>query len=205
MSEGPIRSTINTELMDLILTHQNSSTIQKSQNGKIEINHTDVDTVNKIIEYFHEDVHRGVNATIRHLKQLFTIKKISRAVRSYIRNCETCQKIRSKRKLQATFSKTVLLDMGDFNQIGISTIVGVDIATVDSQSENHHMLTVVCYISKFVRSETLPDQTADAVVSALSNIFSRFIYPKTIASDGCGCSRSSVFRRFFYKFGIKIL
>ena len=82
MSEGPIRSTINAELMDIILSHQNSSTIQKSENGKIEINHTDVDTVNKIIEYFHEDVHRGVNATIRQLKQLLTIKKISRAVRS---------------------------------------------------------------------------------------------------------------------------
>jgi len=205
MREGPIRSTINTELMDLILSHQNSSTIQKSENGKIEINHTDVDTVNKIIEYFHEDVHRGVNATIRQLKQLFTIKKISRAVRSYIRNCETCQKIRSKRKLQATLSKTVLLDMGDFNQIGINTIVGVDIATVDSQSENRHMLTVVCYISKFVRSETLPDQTADAVVSALSNIFSHSIYPRIIASDGGGCFRSSVFRRFCYKFGITIL
>ena len=151
----------------------------------------DENIITEVLERYHGERHNGVTATYNMIRKEFHIKNLHRLVKNYIRNCQICQRARAHRAFQSQLNESTI---GELEEIGINSVVGIDICTVDSTSDKKCFITVTCCVSKFLRTRPLGDQTSDTVVAALDEMFANSIFPRVIATDGAPTFRSRTFR-----------
>ncbi|XP_049800036.1 uncharacterized protein LOC126235356 [Schistocerca nitens] len=156
--------------------------------------------VYELITYIHEGYgHFGIHKCIKHLMKYYYFKNMSRIVRSIIRACETCQKVKvnnkSKRyKLYAVIPRGLwdLLSLDFFDPLPRS-----------SGGFTYVFVVMECW-SKHVKLYTLKRANTASVIRCLTrNYFVNWGIPKRLMSDNGSAFISQKFQDMIKQYGIK--
>ena len=155
--------------------------------------------ITEIIDHYHGNAHLGINATYNRIRIDYYIKGLSRLIKRFVRNCIVCQQVRAHRSFTSQLTDSYITNL---DAIGVNTVVGMDIATVDSTQDNTCFISCTCCISKYLRAGALPDQTSPSVIQVLDKMFAASIYPRVIVTDGASTFKSRNFKIWTLKHGI---
>ena len=161
---------------------------------------SEVIDVEEQIRRSHGDAHHGVQTTLHWFKRKgFPVEswsELRKFVKRFVENCEICQRTRVARHIRSAVGQAEWL--GNIEDLGIASIVGVDIMTVEAKRESTYSccLVVTCAVSKWIRAVPLVTELASEVTDQLDRLFANTRYPRVIISDGGGCFRSRKYLMF---------
>lgn len=148
--------------------------------------------INKALVIAHDIAiagHFGVKKTLHRAKDLFFWPNQSCDVKSYVSNCQICQ----KRNYQgATTAKIGQLPTVKYplERVGVDLIGKLS----PSHSGNYYILTIVDHFSRFVQAYPLENKRSETVTKAFLDYICRYGCPENIVSDR-GCEFTShIFR-----------
>lgn len=136
----------------------------------------------EIIDKFHNSSyiggHQGVKRTINKIKQKYCWKNLSKMVKEYVNQCESCnrnKKIRyTKEKLQITDTPTTSFQVVTMDTVG----------PLRPAKQYRYILTVQCELTKYVQAIPIETKEAKSIAHALvENIILKFGTFKTIKTD----------------------
>jgi hypothetical protein len=171
---------------------------------KIVIPHQDQPLTQAIIQRIHErSRHPGISATTQLVQRHFTWRNLSREVKAYVNDCETCKTTRVHRQLRAVAGATFQLI--DAEEIPTASIVGMDIVPIETADDEEYSAAIVVtdVVSKWIRAAPLKSQIGPDVVEALQQIFDATLYPLVIVSDNARCFKGRAMKRFAVQHGIR--
>lgn len=137
----------------------------------------DKDEIPLILDQFHNGknhLHRGINETIRRIKQKYTWQGLTKDVETFIKNCKICQKTKTCRKNLDNPLVITETPRTPFERINI------DILEIPSRN---HILTIRDELTKFSQAYALSDKKANSVVSTLLLYFQHYGTPLRIHCD----------------------
>lgn len=135
------------------------------------------DQIPIILDQFHSgknNIHRGINETIRRIRQKYNWQGLTKDVEKFIKNCEICQKVKTYRKNLDSPLVITETPKTPFERINI------DILEVPNRN---YALTIRDELSKFSQAYPISDKSAKTVVSTLLVYFQHFGTPLRIHCD----------------------
>ena len=139
--------------------------------------------------------HQGSDKTLDRLRHQAYWVNMARDVERYCQECVRCQQLKSTRPSRAPLQS---IPVGKPWEMVAADILEVPI----SSRGNRYLLVVQDYFSKWVEAVPLPDQTAERIVKALVDIFSRFGLPAIFHSDQGRNFESHLLRDTLAAFGV---
>ena len=174
------------------------------ENDRIIIPKQDHELINATMTRIHNQAHFGTAATRAAIRGNYTWSGMHKDIKSFVSACDICQRSRTRRCLRTTAGEALAYE--DIENIPMLSIVGIDIAVIDSIEigQPSCILTATCLLSKWIRAEALETQCADDVVSALEKMFFRSVFPKVLVTDNAPSFKGKKLRRFSIKHGIHL-
>lgn len=123
--------------------------------------------------------HAGIRRMINNIKRRFYWPGIENDVKSYVRKCEKCQKMKYSRYIKEPMVITTTASYA-LEKVFLDVV-----GPLDRDIENNkYILTVQCELSKFVEAYPLRNkETVSIAKSFVNNFILRFGIPKIIATD----------------------
>jgi RNase H-like domain found in reverse transcriptase/Reverse transcriptase (RNA-dependent DNA polymerase)/Integrase zinc binding domain/Integrase core domain len=135
------------------------------------------DEIPIILDQYHagkNNLHRGINETLRRIKQKYNWPGITKDVENLIRKCEICQKVKICRKNLSQPLVITETPKTPFERINI------DILEIP---QKNYVLTIRDELTKFTQAYCLDDKSARSVVDSLILYFQHFGTPLRIHCD----------------------
>lgn len=137
----------------------------------------DQDQIPIILEQYHSgktNLHRGINETIRRIKNKYNWQGLTKDVEKYIQNCEICQKTKTLRKNLNNPLVITETPKTPFERINI------DILEIPTR---YYALTIRDELTKFTQAYPLQDKSAKSTVTTLMIYFQHYGTPLRIHCD----------------------
>lgn len=137
----------------------------------------DSDRRQDIISEFHDNkkhIHRGINETIRRIKEKYDWPNLSTEVEHYIKSCDTCNQCKVNRRntdLPLVITET---PSKPFERINI------DLLEIPNSP---NLITILDEFSKFAQAYIIKNKTAKEVANKLIHFFQHFGTPHRIHCD----------------------
>lgn len=135
------------------------------------------DEIPIIIEQYHTGkahLHRGVNETVRRIKENYNWTGLIKDVEQFIKNCEICQKVKICRKNLSSPFVVTETPKAPFERINVDIF--------EAPTKNY-ALTIRDELTKFTQAYALSDKTAKTVVTTLLLYFQHYGTPLRIHCD----------------------
>lgn len=135
------------------------------------------DQIPIIIDQYHSgkrNFHRGVNETIRRIKEKYNWTNLIKDVENYIKKCENCQKNKILRKNLTNPLVITETPKTAFERINI------DILEIP---DKNYVLTIMDELTKFIQAYPISDKSSKSVVNTLLLYFQHYGTPLRIHSD----------------------
>lgn len=137
----------------------------------------DEDQIPIILNQFHcgkNNLHRGINETIRRIKNKYNWTGLTKDVEKFIKSCETCQKTKILRKNLDNPLVITETPRTPFERINI------DVFEIPTRN---YALTIRDELTKFTQAYPIQDKTAKSVVNTLLLYFQHYGTPLRIHCD----------------------
>lgn len=135
------------------------------------------DQIPIILDNYHNgknNLHRGINETIRRIKSKYNWNGLSKDVEKFIKNCEICQRVKICRKNLSSPLVITETPKTPFER------VNVDIFEFPVRN---YVLTIRDELTKFTQAYPLQDKKATSVINTLLIFFQHFGTPLRIHCD----------------------
>lgn len=135
-----------------------------------------------IIKMFHSSIfggHQGSSRTLARIKEYYSWPNMMRDIRTYIRSCPICQKVKF---MGSTKAPLMIPDTSKcaWNRLSIDLCGPLNV----TEKGNKYILTCQDDLTKFVIVSAIPNQEAESVARALiDNVFLVFGSPSGLLSD----------------------
>lgn len=156
------------------------------------------DEIPIILDQFHtgkRNLHRGVNETIRRIKEKYNWTGLTKDVENFIKGCETCQKTKICRKNLSSPLVVTETPKTAFERINL------DILEVPTKN---YILVIRDELTKFTQAYPLSNKTAQSVVNTLLLYFQHYGTPIRIHCDSGREFNNTVFKDLCTLYDIKI-
>jgi len=158
--------------------------------------------IGEVLERFHNDAfagHLGTRKTLVRIKRRFVWPFMVKAIKEYVRSCELC----SKRKACAG-AKAPMVIVDPPTRILEKTAADILGPLTPSENNNTYILVIGDYLSRFVETIPMPNQTAETVLHAVIDQFIlRYGKMEQIHTDQGTQFQSALFRNFCKQHEIK--
>lgn len=137
----------------------------------------EIEEIPQIIDHHHSgknNLHRGINESIRRIKERYTWPNLTKDVEKFIKNCETCQKVKVCRKNLSSPMVITETPKTPFERINVD---------IFEYPTKNYALTVRDELTKFVQAYALSNKKANSVVNTLIIFFQHFGTPLRIHCD----------------------
>lgn len=154
---------------------------------------TDPIEIDGVLKEFHNTVHGGHPGWVRmyeNIKKYFNWSNMISDIKSFVKNCEICQKIKISRhtKQPMMISNT---PTSSFANIAIDHVGRV----ITSDLGNSYILTAICVLTKYAIAMPVPDLTAETTARHLvEKVFLLFGYPEILTSDNHQTFQGNLFK-----------
>ena len=139
--------------------------------------------------------HQGTEKTLDRLKRMAYWVGMAKATELYCRSCNVCQQSKLPMPLAVPMTN---VPIGRPWQM-----LAVDVLEVPMSGHgNRYLLVLQDYFTKWAEAVPMPDQTAERIVRALIDIFSRFGIPEILHSDQGRNFESTILKKTCAAFGI---
>lgn len=169
--------------------------------GKILVPRT---RVAEILERFHDHKmagHHGVPKTLHRIKNRFTWPTLNKDVTKYVKSC-----LKSAKRKAHGGARSPLSPMPVANYLWERVAMDIVGPLPTSKKDNKYILVIGEYVSRYVETAALPDQTADSVAQAfLEKIILRYGCPSNVLTDQGSNFQSELFEKIYSILGIKKL
>ena len=140
--------------------------------------------------------HQGFEKTLEKLRYTAYWVGIAQEVETYCRECSKCQRSKLSMPQQAPLTS---MPIGKPWQM-----IAVDILEVPrSLKNNHYLLVVQDYFTKWVEAIPLPDQTANRITRELTKLFSTYGQPEILHSNQGRNFESAILSQTLQAFGVQ--
>ena len=137
----------------------------------------------KILNKFHNDPilggHAGISRLLSKIRRYYTWRNMSKDVREYVKNCESCK----RNKVDKKFIEQLVLTPTPteaFDTVQIDTVGPLP----KTNNGNEYLVTIICDLTKFLIAVPIPNKLAKTVAKALvENCILIFGPIKKIISD----------------------
>lgn len=137
----------------------------------------DEDEIPIIIDQNHTgkaNLHRGINETIRRIKDKYNWKGLTKDVENYIKNCEVCQKTKILRKNLDSPLVITETPKTPFERVNL------DILEIPTRN---YVLVIRDELTKFTQAYPIQDKSAKSIVNTLLLYFQHYGTPLRIHCD----------------------
>lgn len=131
----------------------------------------------QILDHYHNgksNFHRGINETIRRIKQKYNWQGLSKDVENFIKKCETCQKVKISRKNLSRPLVITETPKTPFERINID---------IFEYPTRNYALTINDELTKFTQAYPISDKQARTIVNTLLVFFQHYGTPLRIHCD----------------------
>ena len=135
------------------------------------------DQIPTILDQHHagkNNLHRGINETMRRIKNKYNWQGISKDVENFVKNCETCQRTKICRKNLNNPLVITETPRTPFERINIDLF---------EFPTRNYALTIRDELTKFTQAYAVPDKSAKSVVNTLLLYFQHYGTPLRIHCD----------------------
>ena len=137
----------------------------------------DNDQIPIILNEYHtgkNNIHRGINETIKRIKEKYNWPGLTKDVEKYIRSCEICQKVKICRKNLSTPLVITETPKTPFERLNIDLF---------EYPTRNYALTIRDELTKFTQAYPIEDKKASTVVNTLLVFFQHYGTPLRIHCD----------------------
>ena len=135
------------------------------------------DEIPQILDHYHRgktNLHRGINETVRRIKEKYTWPNLTKDVERFLKSCETCQKTKICRQNLSGPLVITETPKTPFERINID---------VFEYPTRNHALTIRDELTKFTQAYPLADKTAKTIANTLLVFFQHYGAPLRIHCD----------------------
>lgn len=138
--------------------------------------------ISEILRTYHNEPlsgHRGINETLRKIREEYYWKNMVNDIKLYINSCEICQRNKIQRK---TFKAPMVITSQSsepFERVSMDLVSYSDI----SDNNNKYILTLQDELTRYVQAYPIPDKEALTVAKYLLHFCQHFGVPKRFHSD----------------------
>ena len=135
------------------------------------------DEIPQILDHYHRgktNLHRGINETVRRIKEKYTWPNLVKDVEKFIKSCDICQKVKICRKNLSSPMVITETPRTPFERINID---------IYEYPTRHHALTIRDELTKFIQAYPIEDKTAKTIVNTLLVFFQHYGTPLRIHCD----------------------
>ncbi|XP_050507921.1 uncharacterized protein LOC126885399 [Diabrotica virgifera virgifera] len=135
------------------------------------------DEIPPILDHYHRgksNLHRGINETIRRIKEKYNWQGLTKDVENFIKNCEICQKVKICRKNLSSPLVITETPKTPFERVNIDLF---------EYPTRNYALTIRDELTKFTQAYPIEDKTAKSIVNNLIVFFQHYGTPLRIHCD----------------------